>query len=409
MEGNRELRAQFFAGRRTLVAARLRIAALLTGGLVVAVMISDALFHSSDVSEMFSMRLYLLAICALIVLLPKGTSGRASRVPVVAFFIVAVVLELFSVISATGAEHSHVIGWLGLFVVSLALLFPLRVWQMVLASVFVTGGLLLVWSQFPSVDWSVAAYRLVQLMGACLVATVASFLTEQLSWREYRVQDALAREKDKSDRLLLNILPPSVAARLKGNERTIADGFDEVTVLFADLVGFTALSAELPPGEVVRRLNRLFSAFDDRVEALGLEKIKTIGDAYMVAGGLPEPRTDHAEAVATLALQMLDTVAALGDSEGEALQVRIGIHTGPVVGGVIGKTKFIYDLWGDTVNTASRMENASAPGAILVTTEVQARVGHAFELSHRGELEIRGKGRVDTWWLRGSKASAPAP
>jgi class 3 adenylate cyclase len=106
---------------------------------------------------------------------------------------------------------------------------------------------------------------------------------------------------------------------------------------------------------------------------------------------------------------MLDTVAALGDSEGEALQVRIGIHTGPVVGGVIGKTKFIYDLWGDTVNTASRMENASAPGAILVTTEVQARVGHAFELSHRGELEIRGKGRVDTWWLRGSKASAPAP
>ena len=179
----------------------------------------------------------------------------------------------------------------------------------------------------------------------------------------------LAKEHERSEGLLHNILPRSIARRLKRERAAIADGFAQVSVLFADIVGFTELSARMPPSELVALLNKLFSELDDLAERRGLEKIKTIGDAYMVASGLPEPRADHAEALVLFALDMLEVADRWGREAGHPLALRVGVHAGPVVAGVIGKRKFIYDLWGDTVNIASRMESHGAPGRIQVTED----------------------------------------
>jgi class 3 adenylate cyclase len=213
----------------------------------------------------------------------------------------------------------------------------------------------------------------------------------------------LEQEQAKSERLLLNVLPAPVAARLKEREGVIADDFPEVTVLFADLVGFTPLAERLPAAELVSMLDRVFAAWDALAAAHGAEKIKTIGDAYMVAAGVPTPRPDHAEAIAAIALEMGPEVARCAAELDQPLQVRIGIDTGPVVAGVIGRAKFIYDLWGDTVNTASRMESHALPGTIQVTERAYERLRSGFELRPRGTLEIKGKGPLDCYELLGAK------
>jgi class 3 adenylate cyclase len=212
------------------------------------------------------------------------------------------------------------------------------------------------------------------------------------------------REHERSERLLLNVLPEPVAMRLKRNEGVIADRFEQATVLFADIVDFTPISARIPPHEVVRLLDAVFSDFDDLAERYGLEKIKTIGDAYMVASGIPTPRPDHVRAVADMALAMLDVAS----SHRDGLGLRIGIDTGPVVAGVIGRRKFIYDLWGDTVNTASRMESHGVPGEIQVTERVVAALVDGYVLEPRGTVEIKGKGATPTWFLRGRVDDGPA-
>ncbi|HEY0477007.1 MAG TPA: adenylate/guanylate cyclase domain-containing protein [Kofleriaceae bacterium] len=222
-------------------------------------------------------------------------------------------------------------------------------------------------------------------------------------------ETALDQAHQRSEELLLNILPPSIARRLKLRGGTIADGFAEVTVLFADIVGFTRMSSRLPPERIVDVLNDLFCKFDDLAGRFGLEKIKTIGDCYMVAGGLPEPRTDHAEAVAEMGLAMLDIVAELAARTGEGLSVRIGIHSGPVVAGVIGKRKFIYDLWGDTVNVASRMESHGVPGAIQLSDTYRRLLGAKYRVRPRGTIEVKGKGEMETWLLEGRAGEAGEP
>jgi len=212
---------------------------------------------------------------------------------------------------------------------------------------------------------------------------------------------ALDRAHQRSEELLLNILPPPIADRLKTEAGTIADGFAEVTVLFADIVGFTKLSARLPPERVVEMLNELFCTFDDLTGQLELEKIKTIGDCYMVAAGLPHPREDHAEVVTQMGLQMMSAVRAYGVRVGEPIDIRVGIHSGPVVAGVIGKRKFIYDMWGDTVNTASRMESHGVPGRIQVSGDCARLLDGKFRLTARGPIEVKGKGVMETWLVDG--------
>lgn len=213
----------------------------------------------------------------------------------------------------------------------------------------------------------------------------------------------LAEEQEKSERLLLNILPEAIAQRLKQGEETIADSFSEVTVLFADLVGFTKISANLSPAELVELLNRIFSAFDELADKYGLEKIKTIGDAYMIVGGLPIPKEDHAEAIADMALEILTQIKDISTKEAKSLEIRIGINTGAVEAGVIGTKKFAYDLWGDTVNTAHRMESHGIPGMIQVTQATYDCLADKYRFQERGIIDIKGKGTMKTYLLLGRK------
>ncbi|HKP89840.1 MAG TPA: adenylate/guanylate cyclase domain-containing protein [Thermoleophilaceae bacterium] len=224
-----------------------------------------------------------------------------------------------------------------------------------------------------------------------------------------RKHTALEAEQEKSERLLLNVLPAPIAERLKASPGVIADGFEGVTVLFADIVEFTPLADELPPEEVVALLDRVFSGFDELTQRHGLEKIKTIGDAYMVAGGLPIPRPDHAEAVAEMALAMREEVRRHSGEVPHPLDIRIGIDSGPVVAGVIGRRKFIYDLWGDTVNTASRMESHGVADGIQVTQRTYERLRERYDLRSRGEIEVKGKGAMTTYLLLGRTAKAEPP
>jgi adenylate cyclase len=206
------------------------------------------------------------------------------------------------------------------------------------------------------------------------------------------------RFQKQSDDLLHNILPDEIAARLKANPSMVADSFESASVLFADVVGFTPMSAGMSAADLVALLNRIFTTFDAFVDELGIEKIKTVGDEYMVASGVPVPRRDHAEAVADLALRMRDHVASK-EFEGRRIRLRIGINSGPVVAGIIGTHKFAYDLWGDVVNTASRMESEGLPGSIQISGTTFSLIENRFVCERRGLIRVKGKGEMDTYIL----------
>jgi class 3 adenylate cyclase len=238
-------------------------------------------------------------------------------------------------------------------------------------------------------------------------ATLRKDTEELKSMNEQLVRSLaeIAALNDKAERLLLNILPASIAARLKEKHQVIAEAYPEVTILFADMVGFTSFSQTVSPTELVNVLNQIFSRFDALVEQLGLEKIKTIGDCYMACGGLPVPRPDHARVVAEMAMAMHREMEQVSATYGKKLQMRIGINTGPVVAGVIGAKKFIYDLWGDAVNTASRMESHGAPGGIHLSESTWRHLAADYEFADRGEVTVKGKGPMRTFFLLGQKGA----
>jgi adenylate cyclase len=219
-----------------------------------------------------------------------------------------------------------------------------------------------------------------------------------------RAEATAQRERERSDSLLANILPAEIADRLKSRTETvIADRYDEASILFADMAGFTARTGDTTPDELVQFLNRVFSDFDRLVERHGLEKIKTTGDAYMVVSGVPRRRADHAEALARLALDIRGAAAELRDPHGRDVPIRLGIASGPVVAGVVGTRKFFYDVWGDAVNVASRMESTGTAGQIQLSQEVYERLKDDFVLKERGFIEVKGKGQMPTWFLMGLK------
>jgi class 3 adenylate cyclase len=213
---------------------------------------------------------------------------------------------------------------------------------------------------------------------------------------------ALRQEQAKAEDLLLNILPRSIADKLKAKTQPIADHFELTSILFADVVDFTPWSEQLAPAEVVGYLDRLFSHFDELAEHYGLEKIKTIGDCYMVAAGVPTPRPDHARALALMALDMLEAMRSHDEVRHLGLELRVGINSGPVVAGVIGRKRFLYDLWGDAVNMASRMESHGKPGRIQITRATYELLADEFECEPRGTIAVKGKGEVEAWYLIGS-------
>lgn len=229
-----------------------------------------------------------------------------------------------------------------------------------------------------------------------LLATFANQRNEALA--------ALRAEQEKSEDLLLRVLPRPIAERLKGTTQTIADHFVAASILFADVVDFTPLAQRLPPADVVGILDQLFSQFDALVERHGLEKVKTIGDCYMAVAGVPDPRPDHARKAALLALDMRDVVATSVVAGRPGLELRIGINSGPVVGGVIGTKRFLYDLWGDAVNTASRMESHGTPGEIQITRATYELLKDEFICRPRGTIPVKGKGQMETWYLVGSRS-----
>ncbi|HRG44930.1 MAG TPA: adenylate/guanylate cyclase domain-containing protein [Leptospiraceae bacterium] len=214
-----------------------------------------------------------------------------------------------------------------------------------------------------------------------------------------KTESFMQLEHDKSEKLLQNILPLSIIKKLRDNPDTIAERFEDCTVLFSDIVGFTQMSKSMPAVSVVSLLNEIFSRFDDLAEKYNLEKIKTIGDAYMVVGGLPEPDENHVEKIASFALEMLDVIRDYRQKNNVQLELRIGINSGAAVAGVIGKKKFIYDLWGDSVNTASRMESHGLPGQIQVSESTYIRIKHLFQFEDRGNMEVKGLGLVRSYLL----------
>lgn len=213
----------------------------------------------------------------------------------------------------------------------------------------------------------------------------------------------LRLEKDKSEKLLLNILPLAIAEKLKKNQGCIAERFEETTILFADLTDFTGISSRSSPTQIVTILNEIFSEFDRLADKYELEKIKTIGDAYMVAGGIPIPKSNHATAIAEMALEMQQIIQTFRYNDSQLLNLRIGINTGPVVAGVIGLKKFSYDLWGDAVNIASRMESQGLPGQIQVSHTTYQKIKDSYLLEERGIITIKGKGEMRTYWLMGKQ------
>ena len=239
-------------------------------------------------------------------------------------------------------------------------------------------------------------------VGGTIVFTLLALFAKQR-------QDALGAlriEQAKAENLLLNILPRSIAERLKEQPQTIADQYTAASILFADVVDFTSQVEHLPPAQVVGVLDQLFGHFDTLVEKYGLEKIKTIGDAYMVAAGIPTPRLDHARALALLALDMVDAVRSSDAVGNLGFELRVGINSGPVVAGVIGRKRFLYDLWGDAVNMASRMESHGTPGRIQITEATHELLKDDFECEPRGSIAVKGKGEMDTWYLIGPRVPA---
>lgn len=264
-------------------------------------------------------------------------------------------------------------------------------------------GVLLAGCLFSDMDrWLVWQGFIILVMYVSVLNQVLGFVIQQAVEID-QTKTALSVEKEKTEQLLLNILPGAIADRFKEDHSPLADGFASVTVLFADIVGFTTFSRNLAPRLLVTFLNELYSRFDGLVEELGLEKIKTIDDAYMVAGGVPTPLEDHAQRMCILALKMREAVSRIPGLEGLPHSIRIGISTGPVTAGVIGVKKFTYDLWGDTINTAGRMESHSEAGKIHITDEVYQLIHDRFVCQPRQPMEVKGKGWMKTWFLESVK------
>jgi len=276
-------------------------------------------------------------------------------------------------------------------------------WMLLYAGLLILGGALQPYVRLTNNLPPTMIVPLFFVLNLGTVSGIAFFLLYYFVREKDRAYRMLNLERERADQLLLNVLPKEVAPRLKQSGQTIAEHFDSASVLFADIVGSTMLFADMEPREIVDWLNEVFSAFDVLLDKYGLEKIRTIGDSYMVAAGVPSPRPDHARALALMALEMCEQLQQMPARNGRRIAFRMGMNSGPMVGGVIGKTKFHYDLWGDTVNTASRMESHGEAGKIQVTQQTYDLLRGEFDFEPRGLIPIKGKGELQTWFLLGRR------
>lgn len=350
-----------------------------------------------------------LCLLACWVLLRTNLGQRYPNLILVIFYWSITVVRLLIATTAKGVLEPDILDWpLAFF--GMATLIPVC-WKLHLTSQLGVFGCyfamqLAVGKATMPATWITPSVLYLHTFWICFICNLSVYLYERLQKAEFKARrqmeiayQQLAVEQEQSERLLLNILPKSIAHRLKQSTETLAEHFSEASVLFADIVGFTKLSTQIPPTEMVELLNRIFSVFDQLAEKHGLEKIKTIGDAYMVVAGLPIPRPDCSEAIADMALDMQQALNKINAEMRQDFSIRIGINTGPVVAGVIGLKKFIYDLWGDTVNIASRMESHGIPGCIQVTEEVYEKLKDKYIFEERGLIQVKGRGEMMAYLL----------
>lgn len=304
---------------------------------------------------------------------------------------------------------SHYVGWgfgnqYFLFtLVGMSFLLPRKIYlSMTIAVAAVVEFVILSrWSNELPWDGNIDVLYVFNVINIVIALGISVFDTLHYQWIIHQTEEQLNKANIKSERLLANVFPIAILEKLKNKEETIAERFDCASVFFADIMGFTPLSEKLSPVELVNLLDKLFSLFDGLVIKHKVEKIKTIGDAYMVAAGVPTPIDNHAEQLANFALDFKLCLAEFNLKNNQSLRMRIGINSGPIVAGVIGKSRFIYDLWGDCVNTAARMESHGLPGEIHVSDHTYKLLAHKFEFESRGDIEIKGKGLMTTYLLRG--------
>lgn len=379
---------------------RARLTVLLLAVAILAPALVEVVGQPARVEERLTSFLMALVVLALLIPLSSRHGERWLR-PTVAALILAIGFGRVAVmLRDQGTAEAEAIG-------AVSIVFVLGIAFTVVRLRFtdaapLTLAITLAWVGATLVTGLVGNPQLYFFVGlAYLFSALAGYSIERYARQEIVARRLLDAERQVSQRLLLNVLPASVAQRLADGSPSVADSHPDVTVLFADIVGFTAFAARVAPSELVETLNAAFTALDGLTTRHRLTKIKTIGDAYLLVGGLPEARPDHAEAVAAWALDLPAVLAAIPTPTGQRLQARVGIHIGPVVAGVIGSAVLAYDVWGDTVNVAARMEAQGVPGAIQVSAATADRLRGQFLLSERGTVEIRGKGLMRTYLLVG--------
>lgn len=388
---------------RELMRSRLRLGAIVVltvlplGGLL-------SYFTGQESWQSFTVRGLVITCAALTLAFLRRTRLLRRVFPLAAALCLAVGFDVEVQILLSGGASSPYFPGMLLLIITTGLLFPFTARQAAGVCVSLVAIYIVPLALYDSVGtWGDFALKALFLACSILVVVMGAHAASARRRREFMANLALAEERERSEKLLCNILPSAIAERLKRDHHSLADGFSEATILFADIVGFTQLSQTISPEELVDMLNEVFSEFDNLAEKHGLEKIKTIGDSYMVVGGVPDERDDHAEAVADMALDIQKAASTFELPGGKPLQVRVGINSGSVVAGVIGRKKFIYDLWGDAVNTASRMESHGQAGRIQVTEATYEKLKDRFDLEPRGTMHIKGKGEMPTYLLLGRK------
>jgi len=386
--------------------ARLKVG-LLVACVAIITFISLNLSRYPDINKLWLLvsvaQLAGVLICTAIIFSPVG--HKHQNIQFLAISCSITLPPIFLYLIFEGATKFDTVTWTLVFL-GQATLLPFK-WYLHLLSQSIVMICLLITRAFftvkpdPYISYEDITFGLYYLLWFCLICDMTVYIHERLQYSEIDAKRKLKVEQKKSEKLLLNILPEPIAKRLHSHERVIADNFDSVTVLFTDIVGFTELSNKLPPEIIVDILNDLFSSLDAVAKRHGVEKIKTIGDSYMVVGGLPTPERNHVQMIADFALEVQPIIDNYNAKNGQHLKVRIGIHTGPVVAGVIGVQKFSYDLWGDTVNTASHMESNGIAGEIQVSEDVYNELKDHYYLVKRGEVQIKGKGIMNTYLLKG--------
>jgi class 3 adenylate cyclase len=382
------------AGLFLVATAAASIAGVLWGAAYLAI--------GRPVSAIFPGGFAVAAIAVCLVLMQRHRVGRLRELVLGLFVLLPVLLQ----ISLGGYEKgSAVVVWAFMAPLGALVFFGVRSalpWLVIFAAAVTATAFAdpFLAAKVPPLPPAVqAAFFALNLTG------VAALVTVVLAYFQHQRDQAMAR----SESLLLNVLPPEIATRLKRHEYPIADRFDDLTVLFADLVGFTGRSADEDPEATVAVLNEFLSTFDILAEQHGVRPIRTMGDSYLAVSGMPAPRPDHCEAMADTALAMLDSIARLNADRGWAVNFRIGMNSGSAIAAVVGRRRFTYDVWSDCVNIASRMESTGVPGRIQVTDEVQARLRDRYRFECRGEVEVKGKGKMTTYFLLGRATSDRDP